>query len=274
MKIDLNKIEKENKSLDELEVFDSYFLDNCIKESGVKHDDEYTQDVVILTFADGNYNIPVMSLGNISLTIGAAKSKKTFYTTMIASAFIKGFKFMMSGDLMGRKLLYIDTEQSKYHCQKIVKRLVKLTGIKEENFDFLALRKFPEPELRIAIIKRMLETNFGMYQVVIIDGIVDLVYDFNNLKESTVITNKLMAWSEIYDCHINFILHTNKDGINARGHLGSIAIQKSEVVFKIVKQDEVFSEVSCDASRNKSFKSFTFFIDDEGLPIRSDDLFK
>jgi len=274
MKIDLDKIEQTTKQIDETEVFDTEFLDKCIQESSVRAGDQYTQDVVILKFIDGSYETPVMSLSNISLTLGAAKAKKTFYTTMVASAFIAGGKFLMQGDLMGRKLLYIDTEQSKFHCQKIVKRLVKLTGIHEYNWDFIALRRYAEPELRLAIIKRMLDANFGAYQIVIIDGVVDLVYDFNNLKESTVIINKLMSWSEVYDCHINFILHMNKDGINARGHLGSIAIQKAESVFKVTKQDETFSEVSCQASRNKAFKSFEFFINNDGLPVRQDHVYE
>ena len=123
------------------------------------------------------------------------------------------------------------------------------------------------PELRFSIIERKLQISSGKFFFVIIDGIVDLLYDFNNLIESKTLTTKLMEWSHIYDCHINNILHTNKDLANARGHLGAEQNNKSELVFKVQKDDDNISKVICEYSRNEGFKEWSFRIED-GLPKR------
>lgn len=45
-----------------------------------------------------------------------------------------------------RKVLYVDTEQSPYHCLKVMKRILQLAGLPNdrdnENLEFLALRKY------------------------------------------------------------------------------------------------------------------------------------
>lgn len=72
-----------------------------------------------------------------------------------------------------QKILYVDTEQSPYHCLKVMKRILMLAGLPPEidcdRMQFLALRKYT-PDERIAT------EGLGL---VLIDGIRDLVYDIN-----------------------------------------------------------------------------------------------
>ena len=74
-----------------------------------------------------------------------------------------------------RKILYIDTEQGRYHCQQVLKRILRLTDLPEyenpDNLIMLALRKF-SPKLRLAIVEQAIGTipDLGL---VIIDGIRD-----------------------------------------------------------------------------------------------------
>ena len=78
-----------------------------------------------------------------------------------------------------------------------------------------------------------------------------------------------MSWSSLYDCHINCVLHTNKDGNNARGHLGAEFVNKCEAAMRTAKDESNATLVKCDASRNESFESFTFIVNDQGLPERT-----
>ena len=57
-----------------------------------------------------------------------------------------------------RKILYVDTEQSPYHCLKVMKRILRMAGLPDdrdnENLEFLALRKYT-PEQRIRIVEQL-----------------------------------------------------------------------------------------------------------------------
>ena len=86
-----------------------------------------------------------------------------------------------------RKILYVDTEQSKYHCHKVMERILRLAGLPtdkdRDDFVFIVLRE-QTPDKRKQIIGYMLE-NMPDVGLLIIDGIRDLMYDINSPSEST-----------------------------------------------------------------------------------------
>ena len=61
-----------------------------------------------------------------------------------------------------RKVLYVDTEQSPYHCLKVMKRILRLASLPDdrdnEHLEFLALRKYT-PEQRISIVEQAIYTH-------------------------------------------------------------------------------------------------------------------
>lgn len=72
------------------------------------------------------------TLGNLSASIGKAKSKKTFNVSAIVAAALKnGTVLRYAAELPEekRKVLYIDTEQSPYHCLKVMKRILRMAGL-------------------------------------------------------------------------------------------------------------------------------------------------
>jgi hypothetical protein len=102
----------------------------------------------------------------------------------------------------------------------------------------------------------------------VIDGIRDLVYDINSPEEATTIATRLMQWSADYDIHIINVLHQNKGDCNARGHLGTELTNKAESVISIeVSDDPAISRVTAEYTRDVEFKSFSFTINDESLPV-------
>ena len=77
-----------------------------------------------------------------------------------------------------------------------------------------------------------------------------------------------MKWSEIYDCHICTVLHQNKADTNARGHIGTEMVNKSESVISATKSKGAdFTTVECENMRGMEFESFQFYVNDSGLPV-------
>jgi Trp operon repressor len=104
--------------------------------------------------------------------------------------------------------------------------------------------------------------------IVVIDGIRDLLADFNDVKESSRIINELMIITTTYNCGIITVIHTNKADNNARGHLGSELYNKAETVLQVANKDGTAS-VKPHHSRNIEIEPFSFRVVD-GLPTLCD----
>ena len=174
-------------------------------------------------------------MGNFSASTGKAKAKKTFNVSALVAASLangKVLNYRASLPEGKRKILYVDTEQSRYHCHNVLERILKLAGlptsIDNENLDFICLREYT-PSVRIEVIDYALAQDQS-YGLVIIDGIRDLLLDINNAGESVEVINKMMEWSSKYDLHIHCVLHQNKGDNNVRGHIGTEMSNKAETV--------------------------------------------
>ena len=218
------------------------------------------------------------TLGNFSASIGKAKSKKTFNVAAIVAAALKNgtvLRYVAELPEDKRKILYVDTEQSPYHCLKVIKRMLRLAGLPDdrdnEHLEFLALRKYT-PEQRIRIVEQAIY-NTPDIGLVIIDGIRDMVYDINSPGESTRIISKLMQWTDERQIHIHTILHQNKGDENARGHLGTELNNKAETVLLVEKDKSNgdISKVSAMHIRAMDFEPFAFRINERALPELMED---
>ena len=231
--------------------------------------DEYTIAPEILK----GHGSAIGTLGNFSASIGKAKSKKTFnVSAIVAAALMNGTVLQYAAELPEnkRKILYVDTEQSPYHCQKVMKRIVRMAELPldkhPENLQFLALRKYA-PDIRIAIVETAIYNTKGL-GLIIIDGIRDMVYDINSPSESTKIISKLMQWTDEKQIHIHTILHQNKADENARGHIGTELNNKAETVLEVAKDklDSNISIVKAIHIRAMDFQPFAFIINENALP--------
>lgn len=208
----------------------------------------------------------VLTLGNFSAIIGKAKARKTFLATMFAAASSGKDsiynKFIPKG---GGRVLYIDTEQSRYHVQVVVKRIKAMIG-SEGNVKMFALRPY-SPSERVGIIDRILAEEEGV-SLVILDGVRDLITNINSEEQSTEAVTKLMKWTAEYKIHIMCVIHQNKADSNARGHIGTEIQNKSESVISVTRPDpESFHTiVKSEYSRSMGFNEFTFSVVD-GIPV-------
>lgn len=212
----------------------------------------------------------VFTLGNFSAIIGKAKSKKTFFLSMVTASLVNNafYNEKLKGDLPDnkRQVIYFDTEQGFYDGWITARRIQTITG-KRDNFGYHSLREF-SPLERCDIIEFALSklTNIGF---VIIDGIVDLATAINDEIEATRIVSLLLKWTKLYNCHIAIVIHQNKGDNFATGHLGSSIMKKAEAVISVTKDKSNFSisNVECDFIRGVSdFETFRFMINNDNLP--------
>jgi hypothetical protein len=167
-----------------------------------------------------------------------------------------------------RKILYFDTEQSPFHCKKVLQRILKLAGLpldrQPENLIFSHLREIANPTVRCEIIRKAIYSIDGV-GLVIIDGIRDLMLDINNATQATTLIGDLMQWTSEREIHIQTVLHLNKSDDNSRGHIGTELNNKAETVLQVSKDptDEDRSIVSASFIRSKPFEKFAFRISDE-----------
>ena len=227
--------------------FNDQELDNYLRQGEIKASEKPPVPPQILWVGD----CTIATFGNFSASTGKAKSKKTFNITAMVAAAVNNstvLKYRASLPDGKRKILYFDTEQSRFHCHNVIERIYRLAGLsltkEDKRIKFYGLREFT-PTLRIALIDYALRT-FEDVGLVIIDGLRDLMYDINNAKESTDVMTMLMAWTSKYNLHIHFLI-----------------ISKN-------KQDSNISEVRPMHMRDKEFSSWAFHIDDNSLPVLDD----
>ena len=228
----------------------------------------------LLKSKSGDKLVPIAlgTYGNLSVVTAPPKTMKTFFISLLASVYLSGSN-IYGGNLKGHKgnghLLHIDTEQGLWHCQKVFKRPLTMdSSINTNNYHTFGLRSI-DHKMRIDFIDYYLENKIDKPSLIIIDGIADLCSDANSIIESNALVQRLMEWSAKYKCHIINVIHQNYGSQKfGTGHLGSFLEKKAETVIALeantVNKDWV--TVKCGRSRGYSFDTFSFEVNDVGLP--------
>jgi hypothetical protein len=245
-------------------------VEDFILESIVKIDEDIEKAQAILRIIEGAKSTEIMTKGNFSTIIGKAKSRKTFLTTLIVASLLSDNIIQCLQSLESGKIAWFDTEQSRYHVQMIPKRIKRLLHKIPELLTIFCLRPYTYKQ-RVEMIENYLTSSSDLICVVI-DGIRDLISDINDPNQATEIVEKLMRWSNDYNIHIIIIIHQNKGDYNARGHVGTEVVNKSETVISVSKleQHKNISIVKPELTRGMEFKDFMFRVD-AGLPIILDE---
>jgi hypothetical protein len=214
------------------------------------------------------FETPIFSLGDVSTITGMAKSRKTFLITSIVVAFLSDTGFLgMNSDLPTKRVLLIDTEQSRTFVQRLIRRIYRLMKWDFEDdvkdrLRVLSLRELT-PEKRLEVVKSTIESYKPT--LVFIDGSADLINDTNNVEDSTMLVNELMRISTDEKCHICSVVHTNPNSEKTRGHFGSELQRKSETVMLVTREGDT-TTVKPQFTRNLEFAPFSFIINERGLP--------
>jgi hypothetical protein len=219
------------------------------------------------------YPLALGTKGNFIFVQAPPKSKKTFFISLLSAVYMNGSLETFGGDLKGfrenNNLIHFDTEQSNFHCQMVFKRPLEMARVDTSKYHTYALRQLDYKErvlfIEHVLYKKLEGKNIGL---VIIDGIADLCSDANNIEESNAVVQKLMTWSKELNCNIITVIHSNFGSDKPTGHLGSFLEKKAETQIQLelntVNKDLV--TVSCKRSRNASFETFSFKVNNFGLP--------
>lgn len=209
----------------------------------------------------------MLTKGNFSAVVGAAKSRKTFFVTAVAGAYLCPDEYLgMHAPKDAGNVLYIDTEMATGHVGRVAKRIHRIAGLdtnkNSPKLNVLCLREYT-PEQRKSIFELAVE--YYNPQLVILDGVADLVDDVNNPGASSEVVTLLLRLTKEKNIHIMTIVHTNPGADKPRGHLGSDVMRKAEGLY-IVKSDGDTSTVKVERCRDIAVNDFAFFIDSTGLP--------
>ena len=222
--------------------------------------------------------IPIGTYGNFSFVQAPPKTFKSFFVSLLASVYLgKQNKFggKIKGHRDNKSVIHIDTEQGKWHCQKLFKRVLDMNPIDySKNYYTFGLRTIGFKD-RINFIEYCLEHKATNPGLLIIDGIADLVSDVNNIEESNSCVQKLMEWSANYNIHIICVIHSNFGNDKPTGHLGSFLEKKAETQIQLESNtvNKEWTTVKCRRSRGYSFETFSFQVNSLGYPVIVGDLY-
>ena len=216
---------------------------------------------------------------------GRAKSGKTFVMSMLMVCCVVKelltFKRNLKLSTLNSKqeplrLLWYDTEQSDNSTQDIlVNRIMPLfhrimgpdEPFPEDRFDIFNVRNVERASREVYFLEAI---RHYKPDLVILDGIRDLVSDINDGPAAQEMMEKLMKTAQQHNCCIVCVLHQNKSGDSRdpRGWLGTELLNKAYDVFateKIMPQ-RIFKLEQLYTRKYDIEQQLYFTVDDEGLP--------
>lgn len=223
--------------------------------------------------------IALGTFGNLSVITAPPKTMKTFFVSLLASAFLSGTN-IYGGKIKGHRknghLIHIDTEQGQWHASKVFRRPLDMdSNIEQDKYHTFALRTVGFKE-RLEFIEYYLNEKINSPSLVIIDGVADLLSDVNNISESNKLVSDLMRISAQKNCHIINVIHQNYGSAKlGTGHLGSALEKKAETVIQLEANtvNKNWVTVKCGRSRGYCFETFSFEVNEKGLPTIVNDLY-
>lgn len=243
-----------------------------LEGSKFRFDEEYTADWMLYhknPYSQNAEETPLAAAGQILAVIGPGKSFKSQVVGAIASSALgrtheTGFRISMP--FLRPKIMLFDTEQDRYYFGWSVKRIHWQADINQTIPNFAAYQLFDlaAAERRDAIMQ-MVEADPDV-GLVIIDGILDLVSDYNDPKEAARLSDWLLKLKSLGPM-IMMVCHTGetkslKDQLKPVGAIGSMIVRKAEVmiILEIMnpkEEDEKMRRVKIRPrpGRGRAFKS-------------------
>ena len=249
---------------------------NEIAEAAQPKMDDYVIDLSV-AYPEPHYTLELNGVGSIPCgdiqgVVAKQKQGKTQLCIVLCASLLGCTDFGFKSLVPGARILYADTEQSEANAAKVAVKIHTLmrwpTDESNSRLRVVSLRRKAVKE-RLPIIVR--EVRKYKPTTVIVDGLVDLVTDFNDLRESADVIQSLMRLSAECDCAVVCVRHLNKskDNNTPRGHVGSFLCQKASDVFQVEKSESGIYNVTQTDCRNRPIDSFAFGLDGHGVPMRT-----
>ena len=210
-------------------------------------------------------DVPVGTCDNLfCLTGGEGVGKSNFVAAIISGTIAESaldsertLGLTIIPNPSGRAVILFDTEQSEHQLYKNVHKAIKRAYL-DDKPDFFHAYHLSEQSRkeRLDIIRTSLDMNFHEHhgiQLVVIDGVADLVRSANDELESVDVVDELYRLAGFYHCCIVCVLHFVPNGVKLRGHIGSELQRKAAGILSIEKDSNpAYSVVKCIKVRDGS----------------------
>ena len=214
---------------------------------------------------------PCFARGELVALTGKAKSGKTYVCSMLMALGIRqqlmGFTRIQDEPLT---VVWIDTEQSEDSTQEILcHRIQPLINqdIPEDKFYVYNLRK-DDWQDRFSWVKLFISRS--QPDLVIFDGIRDVVGDINNYQEAQTVLGALLSLASWSQACIVCVLHQNKalEDKTLRGALGTELQNKSYETYECQKDPDtrLFTLRQTATRKYDITQKLTFSVNQDGLP--------
>ena len=193
----------------------------------------------------------ILSRGNFAVISGLPKvGKSSILSVLIAAALSDNTIFNIKINRPPEKniIALFDTEQSQNDLYNTIDRSFNLiqnycNASKAQLYYKLKSQinvfsnREDDPENIILMIETYLQNNKST-GLIVIDGLLDLVLNYNDEKEGKILINFLKKITKIYDVGIIVILHTGKTTGSSIGHVGSFADRYCQSNLEVTNENE------------------------------------
>ena len=135
------------------------------------------------------------------------------------------------------RILYVDTEQGEDDTIGFKNRVLSMSGVpKDEAKEHFFILRLRDTELASDRWKKILKAIYVVQPTdIFLDGMLDIVEDYNDQKECQPIIRKCMMLATYYDASLWAVLHENPLVDKLVGTLGSITQRKVSEIFTVIK---------------------------------------
>ena len=194
--------------------------------------------------------VPFADVGEIHIISGKPGNGKTGLMAQLIAATLGGqfgntvarrvgHKVNGSDDFheLPTRILYVDTEQGEDDTIGFKNRVISMSGVsKEDAKEHLKILRLRDTELAKDRWRKILKAIWQMQPTdIFLDGMLDIVEDYNDQKECQPIIRKCMMLATHYDASLWAVLHENPMVDKLVGTLGSITQRKVSEIFTVVK---------------------------------------
>lgn len=208
-------------------------LSDVLKERQYKPGHTPPPESIVFTIQNEN----IGSKGNFICLSGLPKAgKSTYLNAIISSSFVPYNVFGMKLTVKNN-IGYFDTESSNYDFYKNIYRIKQFAGYVElpRSFQAFNTRKDAYSYQRALIEQYIIEYK---PDVLIIDGLLDLVKNYNDESESRALIDWIKFATEEYNMLIIGCIHLGKKDNHTLGHFGSMVDRYAQSVLEIVRDIE------------------------------------
>lgn len=211
-------------------------IDRILKNSRYDPNKKPRPEDVVFTIQDQ----PIGSLQNFITLTGMPKAGKSrFISAIVSSALTNREIWTMKVRTSNNhyQVIHLDTEQGESDYYKTIEQIKHMSQIQHlpKYFHSFNMREH-EPKTMILAIERLIASIKDVC-VVILDGILDFLYSYNDEAEAKRLINLLKRWSKISNCLFICILHVGKTTGTTVGHFGAMADRAAQTVIEVKRHD-------------------------------------